>query len=320
MVQSKNVVRAHILHIEWNADSFVFCFVKSKGDQTGHNINQEWHVYANPHNPKICLVLALACYVFFNPGIFSAAADNEVVEGGEQAFGRDAYSLEETSTTNSWTACTIFLAKYSKEFFVLGNLPGNLGLHLARKGASNHTCSGSTVLPPMVSICLCAMWSMGHVKEHYLQYEKAGNQYLGRVVCGLDVNSVKFAVLPPFFEFDCTGQGDTGQGDTGQGGADDGTSARVYSLLRDYMVRGESVPASVHCMFYFCFALLCYHFDFLKQVLHKKNKLQASHFFICIPIEIKAAATVKDSWNRMDATPTHTGLSPHITFRQILSN
>jgi hypothetical protein len=58
---------------------------------------------------------------------------------------------------------------------------------------------------------------MGHVKERYLQYEKVGNQYHGRVVCGLDVNSVKFAVLPPFFECDCTGQSDTGQGDTGQG-------------------------------------------------------------------------------------------------------
>jgi hypothetical protein len=82
MARSKNVVHAHILHIEWNADSLVFCFVKSKGNQTGRNSNQEWHVYANPHNPKICLILALACYIFFNPGIFLAAVDDEVVEGG----------------------------------------------------------------------------------------------------------------------------------------------------------------------------------------------------------------------------------------------
>ena len=143
------------------------------------------------------------------------------------------------------------LAKYSEEFFALGISPGNLGLHLARKSTSSHACSESTVLPPMVSICLRAMWSMGHVKERYLQYEKVGDQYLGQVVCRLDVNSVKFAVLPPIFEFDYTGQGDirrgdtrqgnTGQGDsTGQGGADNGTSARVYSLLRDCTVCGHS--------------------------------------------------------------------------------
>jgi hypothetical protein len=44
------------------------------------------------------------------------------------------------------------------------------------------------------------MWSMGLVKEHYLQFEKAGDQYLGRVVSGLDINDVSFAILPPHFE------------------------------------------------------------------------------------------------------------------------
>ena len=72
----------------------------------------------------------------------------------------------------------------------MGISPGDLGSHSARKGASSHTCAGTTVSPSFVSICLCAMWSMGHAKERYLQDEKEGNQYLGRVVCGLDVNDV----------------------------------------------------------------------------------------------------------------------------------
>ncbi len=76
---------------------------------------------------------------------------------------------------------------------------------------------------------------MGHVKEHYLQYEKVGNQYLGQVVCELDVISVKFAVSPPFFEFNCTRQGDTmqgdtGQGDTGQGGGQWNISESLFPL------------------------------------------------------------------------------------------
>jgi hypothetical protein len=141
---------------------------------------------------------------------------------------------------------------------------------------------------------------MGHVKEWYLQLEKAGNQYLGRVVCGLDVNSVKFAVLPPFFDFDGTN-------------LDNRTSLIVYFLLRDYMVCGQSVSTSVHCIFYFCFAPLCFHFDFLTQVLHKKNKLQASHFFQHIPSNIQAAATVKYPWTKTEVTPTLTGLPPHDT-------
>ncbi len=78
MARSENVVQAHILHVLWEDDCLVFCFVKSKGDQAGRNCNQEWHVYANPHNPEICPVHALACYIFSNPGAFNANVDDIV--------------------------------------------------------------------------------------------------------------------------------------------------------------------------------------------------------------------------------------------------
>ena len=91
----------------------------------------------------------------------------------------------------------------------------------------------------------------------------------------------------------------------------------MYNLLKDYMVRGECALPSVHHIFYFCFASLCYHFDFLKRILHSKNKLRASHFFTHIPIKIQAAATVKYPWNATEVTPPLTGLPPHIT---ILAN
>ena len=85
MARSENVVHAHILHVHWEEDCIVFRFVKSKGDQMGRNHNQEWHVYANPHNPAICPVLALACYIFSNPGVFSVSEDeiNDDQEDGE---------------------------------------------------------------------------------------------------------------------------------------------------------------------------------------------------------------------------------------------
>ncbi len=57
MLRSKNVVQAHILHVHWEDDCLLFFFVKRKGNQTGRNRNQEWHVYANPHNPEVCRVV-----------------------------------------------------------------------------------------------------------------------------------------------------------------------------------------------------------------------------------------------------------------------
>ena len=93
---------------------------------------------------------------------------------------------------------------------------------------------------------------MGSVKDRYLQYEKAGDQYLGRVVSGLDVNGVFFAVSPPYFEND---------------GNNDDVREKVYQLLKDYMVEGYSIKGEVLHLLYYCFASLCYHYDFLVEIL-----------------------------------------------------
>jgi hypothetical protein len=51
--------------------------------------------------------------------------------------------------------------------------------------------------------------------------------------------------------------------------------------------------------------------------LHPKNKLQASHFFNNIRNYAKDAASVKYPWSKTAATPTFTGLPPHITILAI---
>ncbi len=183
-------------------------------------------------------------------------------------------------------------------FFGLGIRPGNLGLHSVRKGACSFAAAGSTVCPPMVSICLQAMWSMGLVKEHYLQFEKAGDQYLGRVISGLDVNNVSFAILPPYFE--C--------------GDDEGDMReKIFTLLKEFTVGGHGVRGEIFQLLYFCFTSLCYHFNFLVEVLPNQNKLQASPFFTHIPNYAREAATVRYPWNKTASMPPFTGLPPHVS-------
>ena len=77
----------------------------------------------------------------------------------------------------------------------------NIGSHSSRKGTATYCSNGSPVSSPMTSICLRAGWIMGPVKEKYIHYENAGNQYVDRVVAGLNVNSTDFAVSPPYFNF-----------------------------------------------------------------------------------------------------------------------
>jgi hypothetical protein len=140
-------------------------------------------------------------------------------------------------------------------FLGLGICPGNLGSHSAWKGACSFATVGSTVCPPMVSICLWAMWSMGLVKERYLQFEKARDQYLGRVMSGLGINDVSFAISPPYFE--C---GDN-EGDMRE---------EIFTLLKEFMVGGHRIRGEIFQLLYFCFVSLCHHFNFLVEVFPSK--------------------------------------------------
>ncbi len=67
---------------------------------------------------------------------------------------------------------------------------------------------------------------MGSVKERYLQFEKARDQYLGWVMSGLDVNNVSFAILPPYFEY---------------GDIEGGVREKVFTLLKEFTVGGHGI-------------------------------------------------------------------------------
>ena len=68
-----------------------------------------------------------------------------------------------------------------------------------RKGATGYTASGSTACPPITAVNIRGGWSLGGVQNTYIQYEAAGDMYVGRTVTGLPINSSKFAILPPHF-------------------------------------------------------------------------------------------------------------------------
>ena len=82
MSRSENIVHAHLFHITWEDDCLAFRFAKSKTDQTGRTSNQVWHVYATPDKPATCPVLALATYLFANPGLTNVENFTETDEDG----------------------------------------------------------------------------------------------------------------------------------------------------------------------------------------------------------------------------------------------
>ena len=76
----------------------------------------------------------------------------------------------------------------------------DLGSHSKRKGSATLVATGSTMSPPFSAICLRAGWSMGSVKERYIHYEKAGDQFVGRTVCDLYCLTSDFAISPYYFD------------------------------------------------------------------------------------------------------------------------
>ena len=162
MKRAENCVGAKINHVKFIDDALVFEFAKSKGNQTGDEFGP-WHVYANPENPWICPVLALARYLFCYP---------DVLRGDSPLFeGKNQYSRYST--------------RFSKVLVEMeGNLdgyePSDFGTHSCRKGVATRVAVGCTVAPPMVSLCIRAGWTLGGVKDKYLFYENAGDQHVGR--------------------------------------------------------------------------------------------------------------------------------------------
>jgi hypothetical protein len=145
------------------------CFALSKAKATIQAGTAIKSGMFNPYNPEICPVHALVCYIFSNPGAFSANVDEKVNKHEEdgvevEAHGGDGPSRPAPNCNRGrlfpgqfqyerFMSCLHWIVeKYPVVFFELGISPGNLGSHSARKGASSHACAGTAVSPPMVSI------------------------------------------------------------------------------------------------------------------------------------------------------------------------
>ena len=63
LCRSDNVCSLMFEHVTWSGDALVVTFIKMKADQVGVK-QAPRRVYANPQNPAICPVLALAVYLF----------------------------------------------------------------------------------------------------------------------------------------------------------------------------------------------------------------------------------------------------------------
>ena len=186
--RATNTCTIHLHHMEWENDCMCIYFAHMKNDQGGDRKKDPRHIYSNPHDPIICPILGLSIYfATFN---LSGTKDSHLFPGQNQ-YKRFSKYLEKICIKHETEILNDFGIKIE-----------DIGVHSLRKGAASYVSSGSTCAPPQVATNIRAGWSMGIIQDTYLRYEAAGDQYVGRVVCGLPLSSPKFAVLP--CQVDCS--------------------------------------------------------------------------------------------------------------------
>ncbi|GFH49053.1 hypothetical protein CTEN210_05529 [Chaetoceros tenuissimus] len=286
MKRAENVAHCKIAHIFFCNDSLVFIFAKSKSTKKEEKFLGPWHVYANPHKPWLCPVLALARYLLTYPEAFA---------GSRPLFeGNNSYSRYDKEFNT-------LLKKNKEEIESLGIKIKDLGTHSARKGVGTCLASGCTVSPPIVSICLRMGWALGGVLGRYFKHADAGDEFCGRMASLVEKALEKeFAVSCPYFDFTELENEDEKE--------------KMKKELQDFIdarLPTNTSPAArrvARCLF----ASVCYHHNTLKDTLHESCPFRQSRFFIDMPPKIQELSRVAYPWNSTADTPKLTGIPPYI--------
>lgn len=214
----------------------------TKSDQGGERESSKdpRHVYANPLQPEICPILSLAMYFATYPEV----RGNVLFPGRVQD---DRFSKQ---------LAKVLAAPELNALLVNSHIQASdIGTHSCRKGASTYVSSGSTAGPSIVAVCLRCGWKLGDVQDRYLRYERAGDQFVGRTVCGLPLCSTQFATLPPHFT------------------ALNDTVKDAITTLFPYL---STIPSMMPVL---CLALasLVWHSDWIRANVHRSHPVRSTY-------------------------------------------
>ena len=169
----------------WVRDAFGVSIKKNKTNPDGSRDVQKdcKHLYANKFMPEVCPILAMTLYFVAKPFIGSRSS------GSKQLFpGKNTHK-----TFNEEVTVALKDPELTARLDVLGIPYKNVGAYSTRKGSTTYCTTGTTARPPIISVLLRAGWAIGKVLESYLRQGRAGDNFCGRVVCGLPVLHTSFA-------------------------------------------------------------------------------------------------------------------------------
>ena len=272
--RASNVVTICYDHLEWQTDSLGIFFAQTKTDQMGSKPRDARHVYANPICPEVCPILALGIYMLCFP-----STDYQQVFPGHDQYDRYSKMIRDILSSQS-----------QADLHTRGIIPENIGTHSLRKGAATFVSSGSTACPPSSAINLRAGWKMGGVADTYLRYESAGDQFVGRTVCGLPPSQAEFALLPPFFR-------------------DESNPSVTEALTLCF----PNISGKMMRVAKFALASVVFHSEKLTLLLPKKHPLFSTALFTTNSLLQTLSGLVECRLAQTDDDMQPTGVPPHTT-------
>ena len=139
----------------------------------------------------------------------------------------------------------------------------------------------------------------GKLKDRYLHHESAGDQFVGRTVTGLSCLSTEFGCSPCYFDF-------------AEEEDEDAMRRILDEHIQSNLIGGKALTPKIQFMVSYFMAAICYHYDYLKETLHPRNRLLSVSIFSHCPERLRKLAVVKYPWNKSRDTPYLTGVPPHI--------
>ena len=83
-------------------------------------------------------------------------------------------------------------------------------------------------------------------------------------------------------------------------------------MLEEKFIKSTDISPSSFHLLQSLFAALCYHREYLEEVLSPRNKLRASPLFnTCFVFEHRDQAVTAFPWNATSRTPQFSGIAPH---------
>ena len=135
------------------------------------------------------------------------------------------------------------------------------------------------------------------MKDRYIHYKKAGDQFTGRCCTGISSLTKEFAMSPVHFDFTDVGE--------------EGTRA-VQQIIEEKFLEQHVVEPNVFELIGHLFAAVCFHHTFLDENLPATDRLRASPIFNATStFAYRECAKTSFPWTSTHFTPPLTGIPPH---------